>query len=102
MFSPYNSDADFLKAESFFKENMISSEAYALKMAVPEKIMSVREAVFSDYEMIDTKDAAGRICASPTVGCPPAVPVVVSGELISEDAVVVFERYSITKCIVIK
>ena len=71
-------------------------------MPVPEKIMSVRDAIFEDYELINSKDAAGRICASPTVGCPPAVSVVVSGELISEDAVKVFEYYSINECMVVK
>ena len=39
--------------------------------------------------------AAGRVCAAPTVGCPPAVPVVVSGEEISPDAAAVFCYYGI-------
>lgn len=102
MFSPYNTNEDFEKAERFFRENTISPTAQSLKMPVPEKIMSVRDAIFEDYELINSKDAAGRICASPTVGCPPAVSVVVSGELISEDAVKVFEYYSINECMVVK
>ena len=44
----------------------------------------------------------GRVCAAPTVGCPPAVPVVVSGEVIGADAADVFRYYGIEKVRVVR
>jgi arginine/lysine/ornithine decarboxylase len=62
---------------------------------VPDKVLSIREAAFSLNEDIPVRSAAGRICACVNIPCPPAVPVVVSGELISEEAVSVMENYGI-------
>lgn len=49
-----------------------------------ERKLSAREAIFSKSERISTEKAIGRILSSPTVSCPPAVPIAVSGELIDE------------------
>jgi arginine/lysine/ornithine decarboxylase len=59
------------------------------------RAMSVREALFSPHEIIQTAESAGRICASGTVSCPPAVPIAVSGEVISEECVKLMEDYGI-------
>ncbi len=48
--------------------------------------LSVREAMLAPGEVVPLANAKGRICATPTVSCPPAVPVVVAGEVI-DDAV---------------
>lgn len=61
----------------------------------PEKIMTVREAALSPHEEIPSEYAAGRICAGISVPCPPAVPVVVSGELITSETVKVLLSYGI-------
>ncbi|MBQ9084905.1 MAG: amino acid decarboxylase [Clostridia bacterium] len=50
-----------------------------------EKIMSARDALLAPSEAIASRDAVGRICADPSVNCPPAVPIVVSGERITEE-----------------
>ena len=41
-------------------------------------VMSIREAILSPQENIPAKYSVGRICASPTVSCPPAIPLAVS------------------------
>lgn len=64
--------------------------------------MSVRNAVFAPSEIIDVSSAIGRTCASPCVSCPPAVPIAVSGEIINEEAVRLFEHYGINKIEVVK
>ncbi len=51
---------------------------------VSEVVLGVRQAVLAPSEMIPIDCAVGRICASPTVACPPAVPIVISGERITE------------------
>ena len=64
--------------------------------------LSVREAVFSDIERIPVSKAAGRIAAAPTVSCPPAVPIVVSGEVIEEEDISLFIYYGINEVDVVK
>ena len=67
---------------------------------LPEKRLSARQATLRECEWIDVKAAGGRISASPTVGCPPAIPIIVCGEVIDENIVKCFEYYGISKCLV--
>ena len=64
--------------------------------------MSIREAMFSQSESVDIREAIGRICAAPTVSCPPAIPIAVSGERITEEHIKIFEAYSINRIAVVK
>lgn len=66
-----------------------------------DKGLGIRKAYFMKSEIIDTDKSRGRILANSTVGCPPAIPVVVAGEIISDEAVNCFKYYGIEKCIVI-
>ena len=59
----------------------------------PQIVMSLRQAMLSPCETICVDDAIGRICASPTVACPPAVPIVISGEKITEAHVRAMKYY---------
>ena len=56
---------------------------------------SVREAIFSKSERISTEKSLGRILATPTVSCPPAVPIAISGELIDENVQKALVAYGI-------
>ena len=64
--------------------------------------MRIRDAVMSPAERIPVEKAVGRVLADTSVGCPPAVPIAVSGEIIDENAVRCFEYYGIGSCIVTK
>ena len=57
--------------------------------------ISIREAIFAPRERVFVKNAAGRICATPTVSCPPAIPIAVSGEVITKTDIALFEHYGI-------
>ncbi len=57
------------------------------RFRLPERVLSPREAFFRPRERIPTRSACGRICASVSVSCPPAVPIVAAGERIDEGAV---------------
>ena len=70
--------------------------------AKPKALLSIRDAVFADSEIIPCGQAEGRICASPTVSCPPAVPIVMSGELIDKATVKLLLYYGIEEIEVIK
>ena len=63
---------------------------------------TIREAVLAPQEMIPAAEAVGRICAAPAVSCPPAIPIVVSGETVPPEALPLFARYGIEKAAVVK
>ena len=69
---------------------------------LPRRIISPREAILSPCERISAREAKGRILAQSTVGCPPAVPIIMSGELIDENTVRCFEYYGINSCLAVK
>ena len=54
---------------------------------MPCTAMRIRDAIMSPREEISVSAAEGRIIADVCVGCPPAVPIAVSGETIGTDAV---------------
>ena len=70
--------------------------------APARQVRSVREAMLSPSQMLPISDCAGRVLAVPTVGCPPAVPILVCGEQIDEKAIECFRYYGIEHCCVIK
>ncbi len=105
MFTPENSASDFEKIFSAFS-HLTKKEGVKLNpipyMFTAERKLTPRQAFFSPCEWISTAEAEGRICAMPTVSCPPAVPVTVSGELITKNAVSLFKAYGINKIMVVK
>lgn len=72
------------------------------KFHLPQRALSIRVAAFSESEVIPVAESLGRILASPTVGCPPAVPVVACGERIDEAALNCFRYYGINTCTVVR
>ena len=103
MLTVENSEEDLsllLNALSEIKPENIKSDD--LGVGPHDREMSIREAIFAKSELVPVENAKGRICASPTVSCPPAVPIVVSGERITEEDVKLFYRYSVDKVSVVK
>ena len=66
-----------------------------------ERVMSVRDAVFAPCETVPASESAGRVLAAASVGCPPAVPIVVCGERIDADAAACFAYYGIEEVTVV-
>lgn len=71
-------------------------------IVIPEKKLSIREALLSTKETVNTQDSLGRVLAATTVGCPPAVPIIVCGEIINENTIELFKYYNIKNCVVVK
>ena len=67
----------------------------ALPLARGERALSVREALFAPREAVAAEESLGRICGAPTVSCPPAIPVAVSGERIGPEALALFRHYGV-------
>lgn len=104
MFSPFNSDADFEKLQNAFcnlslKPKCSHSQVRIIKS---KSAVSIRDAVFSPFEIIEAEKSEGRICAAPTVSCPPAVPVVISGEVIEKGHIELMKKYRISQIAVLK
>ena len=103
MLTPSMADGDIVKIR---KALLSIKQREAIKTNVPplckpETVMSVRDAVMSVSKIVDVKESIGKVLATASVSCPPAVPVVVSGELIDKTAVALFEYYNITQCEVV-
>ena len=76
----------------------------AEKLLLPKakQEMSIREAMLRPQERIPAEKALGRVCGSPTVACPPAIPIAVSGERIGPEAAALFQRYGVESVEVVK
>ena len=66
-----------------------------------ETAMTPREALLSPSECLPVGQCVGRVLATPSVSCPPAVPIAVCGEVLTEEAVRCFAFYGITQCRVV-
>jgi arginine/lysine/ornithine decarboxylase len=64
-------------------------------LSIQEPVLSPREALLSPFETVPVEAALGRILASPSVGCPPAVPILICGERIGPEALALFRYYGI-------
>lgn len=103
MVTPENSQKDFGRLVRAFGTNLCEYENRAMLRPVQcEQKCSVRAAFFAAHEQIPVQEAVGRICGAPTVGCPPAIPIVVSGELIDENAVAMLIQYEVENVEVLK
>ena len=69
---------------------------------LPVRAMSPRAAILSPCERLPANECVGRIIASLTVGCPPAVPVLASGERVEAHHLPIFAYYGITELRVVK
>ena len=74
----------------------------SIPSALPRSVISIRDAVFSPSETLPVKECINRILSQVTVGCPPAVPIIVSGEMINESTVSIAEYYGLEKFTVVK
>ena len=113
MFTPDNPPQDF---ERLTAAVLRIAEELAGPVTLPEetagefaelerglhRCCTIRQAVFAPQEQLPAEQAVGRICAMPTVSCPPAIPIVVSGEQITPAAAAWMKRYHVEEVSVIR
>lgn len=68
----------------------------------PKRILPIRQAMFAPQEELPVEKCLGRVCAAPTVSCPPAVPILVCGEQVDQGAIECFQYYGVSHCAVVK
>ena len=105
MCSPHNTAADFDRVRAAL--SALPRRGKIAKIApvappVPQKALSIREALLSPQESVSPREAIGRVCAAPAVTCPPAVPIVMSGEVVTAATAELFAYYGIGSVSVVK
>ena len=96
MATPDNAPEDLARVSAALGENRgPAAPAVFLPPAKGERALSVREALFAPQETVPAEESLGRVCGAPTVSCPPAVPIAVSGERIEEAALALFSYYGV-------
>lgn len=65
-------------------------------------VMPIREAALAPCETVPVRESIGRVLAAESVGCPPAVPIVICGERIDEGAAVSLSYYGMETCTVVQ
>ena len=71
-------------------------------LSKPIRRMTPREAILCPQQRIPVEEAAGRVLAAASVNCPPAVPIVVLGEVIDLSAIACFRYYGIGSVYVVR
>ena len=66
-----------------------------------ERVMSIREAMLSAAQILPVCQSRGKVLTAASVGCPPAVPILVCGERIDDHAADCFRYYGIERVAVV-
>lgn len=103
MLTPENRAADIERLlHAFGTNDAVYAPQPSLLRARGERVCSVREALFAPRETVPAARSLGRVCGAPTVGCPPAIPIAVSGEQIGPEALELFRRYGVEQVEVLR
>lgn len=104
MFSPQNPPCDYERVAAAFAEPLAPrktpGEPFPGISPLPVA-MPIRRAVLAPQETVSTEQAKDRVCAAPLVACPPAIPIAVSGELLTENALRLLRYYGISSVAVV-
>ena len=73
----------------------------APELPVPERVLSIREAMLSPRKTLPVERAVGRVLADACVSCPPAVPPVIAGERITPAAAACMKYFGVDECSVV-
>ena len=102
MFAADSPERDFARVERILVKPL-PWERREMPMPGPlERACSIRAAMFAASETVPVEAAVGRVCAAPTVACPPAIPIVLSGEVIDAASVAAFQAYGIREIAVMQ
>lgn len=104
MFTPETPPRDYARLLSALGELKLKAPLPPrdLSPIIPTSAMSAREALLSPQKILPISEAEGRICASPVISCPPAIPIVMCGEIVSREAIELMQLYKIEKISVVK
>lgn len=90
MTSPKNRIADFERITKSFSDTPplpAKPQDFQCSTDKPIRALSMRDAFLSAHKRVNVQQALGKICAVSQVSCPPAVPIVISGEVIGKEQI---------------
>ena len=113
MFTPKNPPQDYTRLQTALEQLLAAVPAglprpenrageFAALQQQAVQCCTIRQAVLGAQVRIPVHKALGRVCAMPTVSCPPAIPVAVSGEEITPAAIALMQRYGIEELSVLR
>ncbi len=103
MYNENNREEDFIKLKSALIKLQIKPEIKETQITyISKKSMSIRKALLSKREKISVENAENRICVSTDLLCPPAIPIIVSGEIIDKNTIELLKFYNIKEIDVVK
>ena len=103
MITPENTSADFERLlDALGKKQVYTEFDTVLTPVCCKQKITIRQAIFGKQEQISVEDSLGKICGIPTVACPPAIPIVIAGEEINEEAIQLFKYYGVETLMVVK
>lgn len=102
--TPMNTKKDFARLIRAIKllpvgESVQNKELF---FDIPKARMSLHEALFSHFERVDVRESSGKISARTVCPCPPGIPILVPGEIITEISIKNLLYYRIFSIDVIK
>lgn len=105
MFSPQNTRRDYERVAAAFAEPLAPrktpEEPFPGILPLPAAV-PIRRAVLAPQETVLLEQAQGRVCAAPLVACPPAIPIAVSGEVLTKNALCLMRYYGISSVAVVR
>ncbi len=98
MTSTENNDEDFARVSEMLlqlpKLAPIKTEN-SIPCSPPKRALAMRQAFLSAHKTVKIEKSLGKICAVSQVSCPPAIPIVISGEIIDEHEIYLMKKYGI-------
>jgi arginine/lysine/ornithine decarboxylase len=104
MCTPKNKSADYKRLVSLLSrlERRDGIEFSVPKITACKRELSICNSLFSPSEKVKAEDSENRICASVSVSCPPAIPIVIAGEKITGEHIDALKYYGVDFIDVIK
>ncbi len=99
MATAQNRDEDFSrlkKAIEYLPDFCEAKDNNDFSFVKGQQKMTIRNAIYSKCIETPIDKANGKICGTPTVSCPPAIPIVVSGEEITDEHIKLLKYYGKT------
>lgn len=102
--TPMNAKKDFVRLRNAIKMlpvgEIVQNQPQIFDLPIIKK--SLHEAMFSDSEAVKTRDSLGKISANTVCPCPPGIPILLPGEIVTENSIKNLLYYGIFSIDVIK
>jgi len=104
MFSPKNTNKDFFRLKKALFKLELRQEIIVENIAPtkPKKALEIKDAMLAKRKTVKTSHSLGKILASTSISCPPAIPIAISGEIVDQDVILQLQKYGIDEIEIIE